>query len=93
MTDPDDHAVRHHQPKRLRDAGLPLQPQALHHCAPPGEECQEAHHEHGQEATGNTTTVAFLSHPVYAYNICSENSATSTSLYRCLDALSGCHEQ
>ena len=63
--------MRHHQPERLRDAGLPLQPQALHHRAPPGEECQEAHHEHGQEATGpatgNTTKVAFLRHPVCVY--------------------------
>ena len=63
-TDPDDHAVRHHQPERLRDPGLPLQPQALHHRAPSGEECQEAHHEHRQEAsdppTGNRTFKAVL---------------------------------
>ena len=60
LTDPDDHAMRHHKPERLRDDGLPLQPQALHHRAPPGEECQEAHHEHSQEATGPATGNTFL---------------------------------
>ena len=52
LTDSDDHSVRHHQPERLRDPGVPLQPQALHHPAPPGEECPEAHDEHSQEAPG-----------------------------------------
>ena len=59
--------MRHHQPERLRDAGLPLQPQALHHRAPPGEECQEAHHEHSQEATGPATGNTFLRHSVCVY--------------------------
>ena len=47
--------MHHHQPERLRDPGLSLQPQALHHRAPSGEECQEAHHEHSQEAPGPAT--------------------------------------
>ena len=62
MIDPDDHAVCDHQPERLCDPGVPLQPQALHHRASSGEKCQEAHNEHRQEApgpaTGDTTVTA-----------------------------------
>ena len=93
MTDPDDHAMRHHQPERLRDSSLPLQPQALHHRAPPGEECQEAHHEHSQEATGPATGNTSHKTSGLFKTLCMRVFAPKTRQHLQVCSFAGCQEQ